>query len=343
MSTTKILITGATGYIGGAILSALLNSRDAKNYEISALVRKPEYVTTLSAKGVTGILFQSLDDLTTIKEAATNHDVVINAASASHDQSAIAIIEGLAERRKNTGVHTAIIHTSGTSILADRPISGEWIDTAIYSDLDDIYSYEKNHREIYSQRVVDLAVVETGEKLGVTTFIIVPPTIYGKGNGFFSTISQQVPNLTRLAIKKGQAFVLGKGEGIWNHVHILDLAPLYTLILHSFLTKSPIPSGKPGIYFAETGEHTWLEVSQGIAKAAVAHGLLKDQAIGSISLAEAAKETGIDERLIELALGSNSRARADLSRNIGWEPSRGNLEFYAHFEAEVGAVAKEYK
>lgn len=56
-------------------------------------------------------------------------------------------------------------------------MSGEWVDTKVYSDLDDIYSYEKNHRATYSQRVVDLAVVETGEKLGVTTYIIVPPTI----------------------------------------------------------------------------------------------------------------------------------------------------------------------
>lgn len=126
-------------------------------------------------------------------------------------------------------------------------------------------------------------------------------------------------------------------------MHILDLAPLYTLILHSFLTQAPIPSGKPGIYFAETGEHTWLEVSQGIAKAAVAHGLLKDQAVGSIGLADAAREIGIGEGLVELALASNSRARADLSRKIGWKPSRGDADFYAHFEAEVGVVAEEFK
>lgn len=71
-----------------------------------------------------------------------------------------------------------VLQTSGTSILSDRPITGARIDTNIYSDAhNDIYAYEKNHPETYSQRVADLAVVETGEAGKVQTYIIVPPTI----------------------------------------------------------------------------------------------------------------------------------------------------------------------
>lgn len=71
-----------------------------------------------------------------------------------------------------------LLQTSGTSILGDRCISGAFVDTKIYSDaVDDIYAFEKNHKESYSQRVVDLAVVATGEAEGVKTYIVVPPTI----------------------------------------------------------------------------------------------------------------------------------------------------------------------
>lgn len=87
-------------------------------------------------------------------------------------------------------------------------------------------------------------------------------------------------------------------------MHILDLTSLYSLILQKFLSGSPISLGKAGIYFAETGEHTWLEVSQGIARAAVKQGLLKDDKIGSIGVVEAAKEIGTDEGMVELGLDS---------------------------------------
>jgi hypothetical protein len=33
----------------------------------------------------------------------------------------------------------------------------------------------------YSQRVTDLAVTDTAQELGVKSYIVIPPTIYGKG------------------------------------------------------------------------------------------------------------------------------------------------------------------
>jgi len=52
------------------------------------------------------------------------------------------------------------------------------VDTNVYSDAKyDIYAFEKNHKESYSQRVADLAVVTAGEAGDVKTYIVVPPTI----------------------------------------------------------------------------------------------------------------------------------------------------------------------
>lgn len=87
-------------------------------------------------------------------------------------------------------------------------------------------------------------------------------------------------------------------------MHILDLAPLYPLILNGYLNKSPIPSGKKGIYFAETGEHTWLEISQGIAKAALQQGLIKDETVTSLGLAEGSAAIGLNESQLELSMSS---------------------------------------
>jgi nucleoside-diphosphate-sugar epimerase len=250
-------------------------------------------------------LFKGLDELDVIKKAASEHDVVINAASAARDKVALVIIEGLAERKQRTGRAVHYIHTSGTSILGDQPVSGKNVDLRVYSDAtDDIYEYEKG-RGPYGQRITDIVVVEAGEKLDIPTYIVVPPTIYGEGSGPVATISQQVPNLAREAIKRKQAIVIGNGDGIWNHVHILDLAPLYTLILEGILAgRQDLPSGRKGIFFAETGEHTWLDVSRGVAGACFARGLLPTKEVRKVDPTEAASITGGNVDLVEITLAS---------------------------------------
>ncbi len=275
------------------------------SYAVSALVRKEEHASVLSNRAVNPIVFKGLDDLDVVRKAASEHDIVINAASASHDKSAVAIVQGLAERKRSTGQSVHYIHTSGTSILSDLPVSGKLVDLSIYSDdAHNIYEYEKG-RGPYGQRDTDVAVVEAGEELGVPTYIIVPPTIYGRGSGPFSNISQQVPFLIRESMKQQQAVVVGSGEGIWNHVHILDLAPLYTLILDGIFSNSQdIPHGRKGFFFAESGEHTWLEVSQGIANSGFAQGMFTTKSVKSLSLADAAPIIGGNEDLVEIVLAS---------------------------------------
>lgn len=97
---------------GGSVLSTLLVSNNSivKDLKISVLVRKPEHVTVFEQKGLNVILFAGLDDTDAIKKAASEHDVVINAANSYHCESAKAIIDGLAERQKVTGKPVHFIH-----------------------------------------------------------------------------------------------------------------------------------------------------------------------------------------------------------------------------------------
>jgi hypothetical protein len=77
---------------------------------ISVLVRKQEQAEVLSKKGVKPILFGGLDDTTALKDAASQHDIVINAASAFKPQAAEALILGLAERKRQVGNDAHLIH-----------------------------------------------------------------------------------------------------------------------------------------------------------------------------------------------------------------------------------------
>ncbi|KAI9644016.1 hypothetical protein NHQ30_007368 [Ciborinia camelliae] len=162
----RVLILGVTAYIGGSILAEFLQHRGTTNeekYEITALVRKFEQAEKLGEIGVCAILFKDLDDNSRILDIAKQNDVVIAAASARHEGCAKAYIVGLNERKLQTGRDV-----SGASMLGDWPISGERIDTKIYSDVtDDIYSIERDFPEQYSPvRKVNQLVVGLGEERG---------------------------------------------------------------------------------------------------------------------------------------------------------------------------------
>lgn len=111
------------------------------------------------------------------------------------------------------------MQTSVTSNLSDRPISGQYREPAprFFSDNDDIYSYEKEReaKEGYDQRTTDMTIIDTANEVGVKTYIIVAPTIFGTGTGHFNQLSIQIPIITRWAIKTGQAEVIEEGKGEW--------------------------------------------------------------------------------------------------------------------------------
>ena len=73
---TSILILGATGYIGGSVLTSLLDqSLDIKhNLVLTALVRQAYQVSILKDAGVEAEVFGGLDSLDVLKDRASGVD-----------------------------------------------------------------------------------------------------------------------------------------------------------------------------------------------------------------------------------------------------------------------------
>jgi nucleoside-diphosphate-sugar epimerase len=184
--------------------------------------------------------------------------------------------------------------------VADRPITKEYIESEYpLSDKADIFSYLKKRDVIvpYAQRTSDVVVTEAGLEFGVKTYILMMPSIYGIGTNPLHEFCH-VPILIRAALKLGKVPVVGDGSGIWDHVHIDDVAGCYEFVLNEILVGRDVPSGKEGIFFVETGEHSWLELSQRIAEAGVGLGALETTELRSLSLDEAAETLGKGWRLI---------------------------------------------
>jgi nucleoside-diphosphate-sugar epimerase len=140
----------------------------------------------------------------------------------------------------------------------------------------------------------------------VHTYLIMSPTIYGLGSGRFNRSSIQLPILIRSALKTGRVSVLGPGSGAWDAVHIDDLVLLYELLLAKVLNgDQDVPSGKKGIFFSETGDYTWLQLAEGLAKAMKKQGLIETDEPKHLALKEAADLwAGGNESYVELGFAS---------------------------------------
>ncbi|KAI1500903.1 NAD dependent epimerase/dehydratase family protein [Biscogniauxia marginata] len=357
--SSQILLTGATGFIGGAVLTHLLNSSSLtlSNATITCLVRGTDRVSKLlSTYGnrVCPILYKDLDDLDVITTVAAQHDLVINTTLGFHAASTQALLRGLAQRKASTGKDVWMVHTSGQSNLSDQSFSGTWVEKIPgreFNDAeDDIYGYEKEREALhpYLQRSTELGVIDTGLELGVKTLVIMSPTIYGLGSGLFNRISIQIPTYIRTTLAHGHAIVVGSGDTMNDKVHVEDLADLYRIIVLDILENSGkrCRTGKKGIIFSGTGRFTWRELAQGVADACYEEGKIEDNRVKSVGLAEAAKlftsyaADKVDEANVELGLASNARTIATVAGTLGWKPTRGEEAWRKGFRDDVQEVLK---
>ncbi|KAG2136811.1 hypothetical protein BD769DRAFT_385148 [Suillus cothurnatus] len=337
---TQIFVTGATGYIGGSVVSALLSHPSAKSFQITVLTRSPEKVELFNSVGVAAVV-GSYRDLEKLTEHARNSDVVFACADADDLQAAKAILLGLKQRYDETGKVPILIHTSGTGVFIDNA-AGDYATDKIYSDLDIpmIESLPKTqpHRE------VDIEVVAAGEKGYVRTYIILPSTIYGIANtslvklGVQNPYSIQIPSLIKASIDRKQGGVVGKGLNLWPNIHINDIETLYITVFDAAL-KGPGEAGhgREGFYFGANGEHRLGRISEIIAE------LLYEMKLGKSPEPTVFPEEELRKYFGGPYLGSNCRVRAERAKLIGWNPVHTVDSLWTSLEPETKAVAEMQK
>ncbi|KAH8930444.1 hypothetical protein BT69DRAFT_1327913 [Atractiella rhizophila] len=331
-SPKKSLFLLGPGYIGGAILHALLTTSPYKDtFTFSALVRREEQAQKLRELGVRPV-FGGLDDTELIASETRASDVIINAASSDHLPSVRAILHGISTRC-DSSKPIVYIHTSGTGELCkydDGELSEYVYDDTLPAEMDERLEDDAPHRQM------DLEIkrfVEGKEGGDARIQIVLPPLIYGIGEGPFNRLSQQIPNLVRLAIKEGYSGYWGKGEAIWNNVSIQSLVSGYLLILSNLLSPSPDLSSL--YYFAETGSHSWKSLASSIGLALKKRGKIDGEAARSWERGIFGKE----EASYALSYGGNSRSKATRLRRLGWT-GKSERNIWEDVEWEVDEILK---
>ncbi|OJJ08877.1 hypothetical protein ASPVEDRAFT_48016, partial [Aspergillus versicolor CBS 583.65] len=346
--SSKILLAGATGYVGGTVLSTLLNSQDeaVNNASISVLVRNKQQAEVLEQRGVATVQVGDYTDTAAIAELASNYDVIINGASGFDHGLANALLAGLAQRKQTLGVEVHYIHTSGTTNIADSPTLGLYpghqADPISDSSPAQLTSTLRrlDAAAPYTQRSVELAVLDKGNATGVRTHSICLPMLFGIGTGLFRTVSGQIPILVGGAMQARQVWLVGDGSALKAYVHIKDAAMVYVLVLSRVLRGLPVPFGEEGVIFAGDREYSWNEVGERIASVGKARGVLDTDRIKYVSMQEGARLLEMDDmQYVEAAYLSSARVTADVARSLGWQPVHSD-EFDKYFHDVWEIVAK---
>jgi nucleoside-diphosphate-sugar epimerase len=283
-----IFLTGANGFIGGAVAVALITA----GHRVRGLVRSRAAAELVAIHGIEAVI-GSLDDTAMLQAEAKTADAVVNAASSDHRGGVEAFIAVL------SGSGKPFIHSSGSSIVADRAM-GEPSER-IFDEATVVAPVPEKAARVSIDQLVLAAP-------GIRSAVLCNPMIYGHALGPPAQ-SVQIPALVRQAKASGVVRYIGRGLNRWSNVHIADVAALYVL------TLAKAPAGT--FMYVESGEEPLGEIAEAIA---VRLGLGAPQ---SWSAEEAIAAWG--RNMAVFSLGSNSRVRGKAAREIGWSPTRRSI------------------
>ena len=212
----RVFVTGATGYIGSAVVRELLET----GHEVVGLARSDRGAAALASAGAVPVR-GALDDLAGLQAGAAAADGVIHlafnnisettdfAASCQADRFAI---EALGEALAGSG--RPLVVTSGTGLLLPGRLGTEQAepDTTPFAGL----------------RGASEALALTFADRGVRASVLrLPFSVHGTGDRGF------VPALIEIARNAGVAAYPGDGANRWPAVHRLDAANLFRLAVEA--------------------------------------------------------------------------------------------------------------
>src|SRR5476649_1032621 len=191
----RIFLTGATGYIGAAVLDALVRG----GHDVTALVRNNEKARGVAKRGAHPVI-GNLADLDSFTGSAEAQDGYVHTA---FDSSAAG---GAAPAQR------FVIYTSGVWVLgkAPEPVAE---DAAINPIA--LVAWRPAHEKL---------VLDAGSD-HLRTMVVRPGVVYGGGSGMIGDIFKAASN--------GLVRVIGDGNNHWPLVYDRDLGDLYARLAAS--------------------------------------------------------------------------------------------------------------
>lgn len=229
----RVFVTGATGFIGSAMVPELINA----GYQVLGLTRSDAGAESLKAAGAE-VHRGNLEDLESLRKGAAKSDAVIHTAFI-HDFSKFkenCEIDGRAIETLGdalAGSNRSLIVTSGIGALAPGRLATEDMEVLVHPAMPRV-SEQAGLAQIsrgVNVSVVRLPQVHDTVKQGLITYAI------------------------QIAREKGVSAYIGEGLNRWSAAHVSDVAHLYRLALEKHEAGSRYHAvGEEGVSMREIAE-----------------------------------------------------------------------------------------
>lgn len=280
----RIFLTGATGFIGSALVPELLRA----GHRVLGLARSDAGAAALAAAGAE-VHRGTLEDPDSLRAGAARADGVIHTAF-DHDFSRFA--ENCEKDRR------AIAALGDALAGSDRPLlitSGTGMGGARRGELsvEDVQDFDHPNPRIASEQAGNALLAR-----GVNVSVVRLPQVHDtRRQGL-------VTPLIAIAREKGVSAYVGEGLNRWPAGHLYDVARLYRLALEN---------AAPGARWHAVGE-------EGVTSRAIAEALGRGLGLPVVSIApgEAAAHFG----WLGMFAGMDFPASSALTRaRLGWQPT----------------------
>ncbi len=281
-----IFLTGATGYIGSAVLDAMIKG----GHQVTAIARDPEKAGRLLARGATPIIAE-LGLPKYYVPALKSADAVVHTAYESSprgvqlDKQALeTMLNAQVEASRADGKPRTFLYASGVWVLG-RTVKAAEEDAEL--DPPEHVAWLPAHE--------DMVLAAFSSTL--RTAVIRPGIVYGGGRGIVSDLIKDALN--------GLVRVVGPGKNRWPCVYDHDLGDLYVRIL-----ESPMAAG---IFHAtDESDERVTDIVE-----AIAGQVPQRPDIRHMPMAEARKKLGTYAD----ALALDQKVRSPKARALGWSPT----------------------
>ena len=281
----RVVLTGATGFIGSHVLSEL----QEHGHQVAALVRDDSQADIIAARGATPTVVD-LQDRPTVVRLLGDADGAIHSASPGDETSAnldSAVVDAAIEAFSGTG--KPYLHISGQWIYGANPAITE--ESPLNAPA--LVSW----KEPIDRRVLDAA--------GMRGVVIVSGVAYGDGGGGIPGLLLGSPR-----DDAGNLVMLGSGQQHWSTVHVADLADFFRRVLEVDAAR--------GLYIVADGSNpTVAEITEA---AAVAVG-----APGAVPGSDEETRARLGEYFAELLLLDQGADAARARAQLNWQPSHPGL------------------
>jgi nucleoside-diphosphate-sugar epimerase len=278
----RVFLTGATGFIGSAIIPELINA----GHTVLGLARSDAGAKSLTDAGIE-VHRGELEDLDSLKSGAAASDGVIHCG----------FIHDFSRFQENCEIDRRAIEAMGSVLLgSNRPLiitSG----TGMAGKPGQLVT-EDDRPAATIPRVASELAVDALAAQGVRTSVVRLPQVH-------NTVKQGLVTYSiAVAREKGVSAYVGDGENRWPAVHRLDAATLYRLVLEK---------GAPGARYHPVAE-------EGVRNRDIAEAIGRGLKIPVISITreEAATHFGWLGMFASLDIPASS---ALTQRRLGWHPT----------------------